>query len=302
MKKKYSFIATALLFFNVNLGFSQVTLASDDFTYPDGALAGNGNWTSQGGTAGTLVVAGGEAVITQNSGSEDTELIFDNDLTNGILTATFDIKVTAPAAMTGTDFEYFAHFSNDSEFNFRSRLDVIAPNDASGDYSLGLSALTSTNDAALSVDFSFAASVTVILTYNLNTGEATLTAGGETITSAGQTGDTLDSFNFRQSNSSSDETIFVDNLVISYDNTLSSSSLETDKFNLFPNPTNTGEVTVASVNASPISVDIFDVLGKRVKNETISNNRLDVSNLKPGVYLLRLTQDNATSTKKLVIR
>ena len=31
-------------------------------------------------------------------------------------------------------------------------------------------------------------------------------------------------------------------------------------------------------------------------------DRLDVSNLKSGIYLLRLTQDGATSTKKLVIR
>ena len=83
---------------------------------------------------------------------------------------------------------------------------------------------------------------------------------------------------------------------------LSNNDFETREFSIYPNPTNTGEVNISSVNATPIAVTIFDILGKQVKNETISNNRLDVSNLKSGIYLLRLTQDGATSTKKLVIR
>jgi len=83
---------------------------------------------------------------------------------------------------------------------------------------------------------------------------------------------------------------------------LSNNDFETREFTIFPNPTNTGEVNISSVNATPIAVTIFDILGKQVKNATISNNRLDVSNLKSGIYLLRLTQDGATSTKKLVIR
>ena len=83
---------------------------------------------------------------------------------------------------------------------------------------------------------------------------------------------------------------------------LSNNDFETREFSIYPNPTNTGSVNITSVNATPIAVTIFDILGKQVKNETISNNRLDVSNLKSGIYLLRLTQDGATSTKKLVIR
>ena len=69
----------------------------------------------------------------------------------------------------------------------------------------------------LTTDFNFGDTVTVELTFNLDTGEASLTAGGETVTAQGDTGETLDSFYLRQSNSSSDETIFVDNLNIMYD-------------------------------------------------------------------------------------
>ena len=88
----------------------------------------------------------------------------------------------------------------------------------------------------------------------------------------------------------------------SNETSLSNNDFNDTKFSIFPNPTNTGDVNISSVNATPIAVTVFDILGKQVKNATISNNRLDVSNLKTGIYLLRLTQDGATSTKKLVIR
>ena len=299
MKKLY-FLLFALSI--TSLSFGQV-LATDDFTYSDGPLVGNGLWTSQGGTAGTLLVASGEAVITQDGGSEDGELKFADDLTSGTVTATFDIRVTAPAAMIGTDFEYFAHFANDTEFNFRTRVDVIAPT-AGGDYTLGLSATSSTNDASLTTDFSFGATVAVEISYNIDTGEASLTVGAETVTSAGSTGDTLDSFGLRQSSSSSDETIFMDNLSISYNDNLSVGDFNKKSFNVFPNPTNTGSVSVvpsSSSNFGDINVAVYDVLGKQVINKTMTSEKLNVSSLNTGVYIVKITQGNATSTKKLVI-
>ncbi|MFD1062946.1 lamin tail domain-containing protein [Winogradskyella litorisediminis] len=83
---------------------------------------------------------------------------------------------------------------------------------------------------------------------------------------------------------------------------LSVNDFNENQFSIFPNPTNTGEITISSINTTAMTVTVYDMLGKKVKNETISNNRLNVSNLKSGIYLLRITQDGATSTKKLVIR
>jgi hypothetical protein len=83
---------------------------------------------------------------------------------------------------------------------------------------------------------------------------------------------------------------------------LSTDSFETAKFSLYPNPTNTGFVTISSTNSDTINVQVYDILGKQVKNETLTNNRLNVSNLNTGVYIVKLTQNNASITKKLVIR
>lgn len=83
---------------------------------------------------------------------------------------------------------------------------------------------------------------------------------------------------------------------------LSVNGFNASKFSLFPNPTNTGFVNITSNNDGDMSVEVFDILGKRVKNQTLTNSTLNVSSLKAGVYILKITQNNATTTKKLVIK
>ena len=51
-----------------------------------------------------------------------------------------------------------------------------------------------------------------------------------------------------------------------------------------------------------MTVSVFDVLGKQVLNQTVTNNRLNVSGLNSGIYIMKISQDNATITKKLVIK
>ncbi|MDX1278745.1 T9SS type A sorting domain-containing protein, partial [Oceanihabitans sediminis] len=61
-------------------------------------------------------------------------------------------------------------------------------------------------------------------------------------------------------------------------------------------------VTITSTSQDAMNVQVFDILGKQVKNETLTNNTLNVSNLKSGVYIVKITQNNASTTKKLVIK
>lgn len=76
----------------------------------------------------------------------------------------------------------------------------------------------------------------------------------------------------------------------------------TNSFSLYPNPTNTGSVTISSTNSDAISVQVFDILGKQVKNQTLTNNTLNVADLSSGIYIVKITQNNASITKKLVIK
>ena len=73
-------------------------------------------------------------------------------------------------------------------------------------------------------------------------------------------------------------------------------------FKVYPNPVSSGSVTITSQFTETITATVFDILGKEVINERVNNNRLDVSLLNKGIYLLKLTQNGASATQKLVIK
>lgn len=74
-------------------------------------------------------------------------------------------------------------------------------------------------------------------------------------------------------------------------------------FLLYPNP-NFGNLTInIKGNESNYSIVILDLLGRIVKEFTISNqlSNLDVSELKTGVYLVKVSSDKMNACKKLII-
>ena len=82
---------------------------------------------------------------------------------------------------------------------------------------------------------------------------------------------------------------------------LSNGDFNLAKFSLFPNPTNSGYVNITSTNGGTINAKVFDILGKKVIDASIENNRLDVNQLKTGIYIIKMTQGTHSTTKKLVI-
>jgi hypothetical protein len=72
--------------------------------------------------------------------------------------------------------------------------------------------------------------------------------------------------------------------------------------NLYPNPVTTGKVYISSKNDLEKEVIIFDVLGKKVLQTKINTKELNVSNLLPGVYIIKITEEEATSSRKLIVR
>lgn len=210
------------------LGFVGATanaqiLINDDFNRPDGDLVGTaptpgpgGVWANHSGSGSFIQISSGQAVVSHGGGSrEDANSTFELK-GSGVLTAAFDIIVNATNAITGGDYEYFAHFFQTGDFNFRSRLDVVEPT-GSGDYTLGISSGTSTAEAVFPTDFNFGDTVSLELGFDFDSGIGSLTVGGTTVLGTGVfLSDALDAFALRQSTSSANETILVDNLVVSY--------------------------------------------------------------------------------------
>ncbi|PZX93912.1 T9SS C-terminal target domain-containing protein [Flavobacterium aquariorum] len=79
-------------------------------------------------------------------------------------------------------------------------------------------------------------------------------------------------------------------------------STSIEGLNLYPNPVTNGKVYITSKNDLEKEIIIFDVLGKKVLQTIISNKELNVSNLSPGVYIIKITEESATSSRKLIIQ
>jgi hypothetical protein len=198
---------------------SATVLVSEDFSYADGSLVGNGGWFNHSGVAGDLLVASGQAVVQHGIPSEDATLPF--FAPSGDLFFAFDFSLDdLGEVISGTDHEYFAHFKDDG-FGFRARMDVQAPQ-GGGDYTVGLSTIASTADVTWPADLSYGVVYRVIARYNqdTNTSQMWIDATLDSDLSISGTdqpdpGTPITGFALRQSDSDLNETIRVDNLIVS---------------------------------------------------------------------------------------
>lgn len=72
--------------------------------------------------------------------------------------------------------------------------------------------------------------------------------------------------------------------------------------NLYPNPVSNGKVYISTKNDLEKEIIIFDLLGKKVMQTLISSKELNISSLNSGVYIIRITEENASATRKLIVR
>ena len=69
-----------------------------------------------------------------------------------------------------------------------------------------------------------------------------------------------------------------------------------------PNPVNNGVFYVTTDANAERTVTLFDVLGKQVFTTTTSENAINVGGLNSGIYMVTVTEEGKSVTKKLVIR
>lgn len=86
-----------------------------------------------------------------------------------------------------------------------------------------------------------------------------------------------------------------------YANALSVADNTIDGFSIYPNPSNTGSIRVTTAANQNKNIQIFDMLGKKVidKNTTATVN---ISALQAGIYIVKVTENNVSATKRLVVR
>lgn len=125
------------------------------------------------------------------------------------------------------------------------------------------------------------------------------TATTTTITGINKTGDVIVSF---EENSTAGNRVKIDDLSWTCASTLSTTDFQNDNFSIYPNPSN-GNVKINFENSNEKhTVQVFSILGQKVFEKDFDNtNTASIGNLSNGVYLVKVSSETATVTKKLIV-
>ena len=94
----------------------------------------------------------------------------------------------------------------------------------------------------------------------------------------------------------------IDHVVISGSTTTLSVKQNTIAgLNVYPNPVSNETLYIISNSSNAKTVVVYDLLGKQVLESKTLNNSVNVSNLKGGEYIVRITEEGKTDTRKLII-
>jgi len=84
--------------------------------------------------------------------------------------------------------------------------------------------------------------------------------------------------------------------------TLGNNEFAVDSFKMYPNPLSGNILNFSSAINAEMNVQIFDLLGKQILTSKVNNNTLNVSNLNAGIYIVKITEEGKTATRKLVVK
>ncbi len=87
------------------------------------------------------------------------------------------------------------------------------------------------------------------------------------------------------------------------ENTLSNENFTTNIFNISPNPTSDIVNISSSLNTNLTQVNVIDLNGRTVKAFNLGgvvNAQINIADLSSGVYMLNITSEEGTTTKKIV--
>lgn len=327
MKKIYTL---SLLFVGV-LSFGQV---SDAFT-GTGLLTANG-WVKHSGTADQLSISTGSLSYTglTSTGNKATLVAGNSEDVNKASAASlsgiayYSAIINLPNTTglnantsTGDYFLMMSPTAGPGLTAFSSRLYVKAGS-AANTFNLGV--LNNSGGTAapsyISTDYAATTAVFVVVKYDLSTNTASIfvnPAIGSSEGTATATNDTgtgaapaqIGAIAIRQGGNATTGTgnVEIDELRLGATwSSVTSGSLgvaqnQIEGLKIYPNPVTNGTFYINTNTDSTKEVVVYDVLGKQVV-KTSTTNAVNVSNLRGGVYIVKITEDGKTATRKLVIK
>ncbi len=113
-------------------------------------------------------------------------------------------------------------------------------------------------------------------------------------------GDVYFAFKYDTSNGEEATRWTVDSFIMEGEQDLSNTNKNQLQFSIYPNPSN-GVLNITIPAAKGFSYAIYDLNGRLLQQNTNSTQKISVENLASGLYLLRVSAEGKTATKKLII-
>lgn len=306
---------------------------AEPFNYAEASnLAQSQKWTNVTTGGDEIIVAGGTMTaypgITATGGyaiyggaGNDVSTSF-TPQTTGTVYYSFIMNAGSMALVTDTNGGYFATLGSSST-NFGATLWAKKVDD--GMYNLGIEVRTAnatgttwTSTAYASgttyfvvVGYTFGAGAsddTVSLWVNPTLNGSTPPAATITDTHTGTDLTTISNFILRQDSTTETPDLQVDELRIAtewaYVTTAALGIKQNDiaGLKMYPNPVSNGTLFIETSANAEKSVAIFDVLGKQVLNTKTTESSINVAALHTGVYIVNITEEGKTASRKLVIK
>jgi len=324
MKKIYLF----LFLFVSSFAYGQ-TLLTEDFDYTAGDDLSTKGWASHSGSSNPILVTSpgltfngyigsgiGLAAGVNNTGYDLNKSF--GAQTSGTLYTSFLVNATASI----TAGIYFFHYYDPNAATAHRARTFISTATEEGKMTVGLS-FNSTTPTNMTTTLNFGQTYLFVAKYEIIDGELNdkvslyVFAEGESfstepttptlgpLTTADAKADIVPTgIAIRQDNAA--QRITVDGFRVRNswsDLTTSISDKSNGQSELFyPNPVTDGYLNLQNVTNSMKKVEIFDLAGKKLFDQTSISNSVDVSYLNSGIYLLKVTNENKTFSSKLVIK
>ena len=77
-----------------------------------------------------------------------------------------------------------------------------------------------------------------------------------------------------------------------------------EDLSIYPNPVTNGKTFIYITSKWHLTkkVEFYNVLGKQIFSTVISGKELNISRLSKGVYILKITENDISETRKLIIK
>ena len=313
MKKLYT-----LLFITVaSATFAQQSLPfSDSFSYPAGNLHETSPWSVVGTAHASDHILLDGSKVTFAAGGTDAQVTI-SPQTSGTVNYRINLNITSMAGVTDPNGGYIMGFAQNAT-TFGGTLWAKRVDDTN--FNIGIETRTATGALTTytAAAYPTGTSITVVVAYTFGAGASddttrlwiNPTTGDEatpllTDTHAGTDLPSIASFLLRQDSPTETGVVEVDNLKLSltFTEVLSSSSFNAiEGLKMYPNPLSGNTLYLTSTANAEMSVQIFDIVGKEVIKSNVMNNTVNVSGLNAGVYIVKITEEGKTATRKLVIQ